>query len=180
MEEHDVGDAISILGAPTRDGFTFRYWKGSAYNPGDPYTVTGDHTFTAVWAANQKEEDDPEKPSREDGGNTDEPGGKPDGTPDNEPGIEPDYESGGKPDSKPGSNPDNKPGIEPDSNPGNNPGSNAQETVHTDDASGVVNTKSNVSGVAPKVGDDSNAAGWFLVMLIACFMVLQLKARNRC
>ena len=49
-----------------------------------------------------------------------------------------------------------------------------------DDASGVVNTKSNVSGVAPKAGDDSNAAGWFLVMLIACFMVLQLKARNRC
>ena len=41
-------------------------------------------------------------------------------------------------------------------------------------------SQDDASSVAPKVGDDSNAAGWFLVMLIACIMVLQLKARNRC
>ena len=57
--EADVGDIITIPEAPVRDGYTFKYWKGSEYYPGDKYTVEGDHTFTAVW----------EKKS--DGGNTD-------------------------------------------------------------------------------------------------------------
>ena len=47
-----AGDAISILKAPVRDGYTFQYWKGSRYQPGDKYTVRGDHTFTAVWKQN--------------------------------------------------------------------------------------------------------------------------------
>jgi len=45
----NVGDEIKIPAAPTREGCTFKYWKGSQYNPGDKYTVEGDHTFTAVW-----------------------------------------------------------------------------------------------------------------------------------
>jgi len=45
----NVGDVIEIPAAPTREGCTFKYWKGSQYNPGDKYTVEGDHTFTAVW-----------------------------------------------------------------------------------------------------------------------------------
>jgi len=32
-----------------RSGYDFRYWKGSNYDPGDRYTVTGDHTFVAQW-----------------------------------------------------------------------------------------------------------------------------------
>ena len=47
--EADVGDIITIPEAPVRDGYTFKYWKGSEYYPGDKYTVEGDHTFTAVW-----------------------------------------------------------------------------------------------------------------------------------
>lgn len=47
--EATVGDTITIPDAPTRDGYTFRYWQGSEYYPGDQYEVTGDHTFTAVW-----------------------------------------------------------------------------------------------------------------------------------
>ena len=43
------GETITIPQAPTRDGYTFDYWKGSRYEPGDKYTVTGDHTFTAQW-----------------------------------------------------------------------------------------------------------------------------------
>lgn len=43
------GDEITILDAPERDGFVFLYWKGSEYLPGDSYTVTEDHTFTAQW-----------------------------------------------------------------------------------------------------------------------------------
>ncbi len=47
--EADVGDVIAIPDAPVRDGYTFKYWKGSEYYPGDKYTVEGDHSFTAVW-----------------------------------------------------------------------------------------------------------------------------------
>lgn len=34
---------------PTRPGYRFLYWEGSKYYAGQEYTVTGDHTFTAVW-----------------------------------------------------------------------------------------------------------------------------------
>ena len=43
------GEEISILKAPTRAGYKFLFWKGSKYNPGDKYTVTGDHRFVAEW-----------------------------------------------------------------------------------------------------------------------------------
>ena len=43
------GTEITILDAPVREGYEFRYWKGSRYQPGDKYTVTEDHTFTAQW-----------------------------------------------------------------------------------------------------------------------------------
>ena len=46
----DAGTVIT-LPAPVRDGYTFDYWEGSRYNAGDKYTVTADHTFTAVWKA---------------------------------------------------------------------------------------------------------------------------------
>lgn len=52
--EAKVGDVVEILKAPTRDGYTFKYWKGSEYKPGDKYTVEGDHTFTAVWEKSTK------------------------------------------------------------------------------------------------------------------------------
>ena len=45
----NVGEVISIPAAPVREGYTFKYWKGSEYHPGDKYTVEGDHAFTAVW-----------------------------------------------------------------------------------------------------------------------------------
>ncbi len=44
-----VGDTITIIEAPERDGYNFLYWKGSEYQPGDSYVVVGDHTFTAEW-----------------------------------------------------------------------------------------------------------------------------------
>ncbi len=47
--EANVGDVITIPEAPVRDGYAFKYWKGSEYYPGDEYTVEGDHAFTAVW-----------------------------------------------------------------------------------------------------------------------------------
>ena len=29
------------------------YWQGSIHYPGDPYKVTDNHTFTAVWKRNE-------------------------------------------------------------------------------------------------------------------------------
>lgn len=49
FERYKSGTEISIHEAPTRDGYTFRYWRGSEYQPGDKYVVTEDHTFIAQW-----------------------------------------------------------------------------------------------------------------------------------
>ena len=46
---HLRGEVITIREAPVRDGWIFMYWEGSEHHPGDRYTVTGDHTFTAQW-----------------------------------------------------------------------------------------------------------------------------------
>ena len=47
-------EVITIIDAPDRDGYEFTYWKGSSYQPGQSYKVTGDHTFTAQWKAESK------------------------------------------------------------------------------------------------------------------------------
>lgn len=46
----NVGDTIRLPAAPTRAGYTFKYWKGSQYAAGADYKVEGNHSFTAVWA----------------------------------------------------------------------------------------------------------------------------------
>ena len=48
-ELHYYGDEITIIAAPVRKNYTFLYWKGSRYQPGDLYTVTEDHSFVAQW-----------------------------------------------------------------------------------------------------------------------------------
>ncbi|MBQ6390514.1 MAG: InlB B-repeat-containing protein, partial [Eggerthellaceae bacterium] len=45
----NVGDTIKLPGAPTKDGYTFKCWRGSEYAAGADYEVEGDHTFTAEW-----------------------------------------------------------------------------------------------------------------------------------
>ena len=52
VEVYPAGTEISIHEAPVRAGYTFQYWEGSAYYPGDKYIVTEDHTFTAMWKKN--------------------------------------------------------------------------------------------------------------------------------
>ena len=49
VETYPYGTVISIHEAPVREGYTFSHWEGSKYYPGDPYTVTEDHTFVAQW-----------------------------------------------------------------------------------------------------------------------------------
>ena len=53
------GEVITIRDKPTREGYTFLYWKGSEYYPGDSYTVVGDHTFVAQW----EKDDNPTTPT---------------------------------------------------------------------------------------------------------------------
>jgi len=45
----EVGTTVKLPKAPTRDGYTFKCWKGSEYAAGADYQVEGDHTFTAEW-----------------------------------------------------------------------------------------------------------------------------------
>jgi len=66
-EEYDEGAKIKIHEAPVREGYTFLYWKGSEYQPGDEYTVTEDHTFTAQWKKNDPgRPDDKDDPAADD------------------------------------------------------------------------------------------------------------------
>lgn len=53
--------------APEREGYKFLYWKGSEYQPGQEYTVTEDHKFTAEW---KKEEVKPEPKNPSDNKNS--------------------------------------------------------------------------------------------------------------
>ena len=50
--EIEKGQYLTLPAAPTKEGYTFMYWKGSKYQPGDKYLVEGEHTFTAVWQKN--------------------------------------------------------------------------------------------------------------------------------
>ena len=47
------GSTIRIHDAPEREGYTFLYWKGSEYYPGQEYTIGEDHAFTAMWKKNE-------------------------------------------------------------------------------------------------------------------------------
>ncbi len=58
-EYYAEGVRIAIPEAPVRLGYTFLYWQGSTYYPGDSYLVLENHTFTAQWAKNAT----PPKPS---------------------------------------------------------------------------------------------------------------------
>ena len=51
--EVESGSLVVWPAAPTRDGFNFKGWQAGIwiYGEGDPYTVTGDVTFTAFWKA---------------------------------------------------------------------------------------------------------------------------------
>ncbi len=59
-DEYEQGEVITILDAPTREGYTFDYWKGSEYHPGEKFTVTEDHTFVAQWNKDPDPEPEPE------------------------------------------------------------------------------------------------------------------------
>lgn len=44
-----IGEEITIPEGPTKSNYTFDYWKGSKYYPGQKYTVEGPHNFTAEY-----------------------------------------------------------------------------------------------------------------------------------
>ena len=79
------GTTITIMEAPVKDGFKFKYWKGSEYQPGDDYTAVEDHTFTAVWEEDKKPGTPDVNPSEP--GSEDKKPGTPDVNP-SEPGSE--------------------------------------------------------------------------------------------
>lgn len=46
------GEYFTLPEAPIRDGYTFKYWQGSKFQPGDKYMVNGEHDFVAIWEKN--------------------------------------------------------------------------------------------------------------------------------
>jgi hypothetical protein len=46
-----TGTEITIIDAPTKEGFVFEYWESPRYrlSPGETLTVTANDTFRAVW-----------------------------------------------------------------------------------------------------------------------------------
>ena len=114
------GTTITIKEAPVKDGFKFKYWKGSKYQPGDKYTAVEDHTFKAIWEEDKKPDIPDVNPS--------EPGSenKKPGTPDVNP-------------SEPGS--ENKKPDTPDGNP-SEPGSKDKNGTQSRGTSSL-NSKNN-------------------------------------
>lgn len=45
---------ITIPEKPTKAGYTFQYWEGSEYYPGQEYKVEDDHNFKAKWTITPK------------------------------------------------------------------------------------------------------------------------------
>ncbi len=46
---YEYGYEINLPDAPTKEGYTFKYWRGSTHAAGEKYTVTEKHDFTAEW-----------------------------------------------------------------------------------------------------------------------------------
>ncbi|MBO5564043.1 MAG: InlB B-repeat-containing protein [Lachnospiraceae bacterium] len=51
-EVYEEKTVIRIHEKPERSGYTFLYWEGSRFDPGQKYEVTKDHVFTAKWKKN--------------------------------------------------------------------------------------------------------------------------------
>ena len=63
------GDTINLPGAPTKEGYTFKCWKGSEYAAGAEYTVDGPHDFTAEWEEVKEEQETKQDTSPKTGDN---------------------------------------------------------------------------------------------------------------
>ncbi len=46
---YPAGTLVEIPGPPVWKGYTFLYWEGSVYYPGDQLKVGEDHLLRAVW-----------------------------------------------------------------------------------------------------------------------------------
>ena len=137
--EATVGETVQLLGEPTREGYTFKCWKGSEYAAGADYEVEGDHTFTAEWE---------EKTS-------------PDPDPDPDPDPEPDPEPTPDPDPEPTPEPESGQDPSPTPTPGKDSSSTSEagrDTSSTPASKKPSNAKPAVKQAAvPSTGDDSAA-----------------------
>lgn len=58
------GATVTVANATmTRTGYTFDYWKGSSYQPGDTFVITDNHVLTAQWKANPTNPTEPTTPT---------------------------------------------------------------------------------------------------------------------
>ena len=155
-----IGDVMTLPEAPTKEGYTFAYWKGSKYKAGASYVVKGDHTFTAQWEENPK----PNQPQTPENKNDNEKN-------QNNQNIQ-------KDDKKPKSNVPNKTDkkIEPKTD--------KKDTITKKTSSKAKNkintsTKSKIKKVAPKTGDTSSYILWMSVMVVSLVALVTFIARKK-
>lgn len=156
------GETITIPEAPTRDGYTFVYWQGSEYQPGDSYIVVEDHTFTAVWekANNPDDKDSDDSDDSGSGGTDPDDSGSDSTDPDN---------SGSNDNTNPDSS-DSDNGGSDGSSDGNTDNSNSgngnaggKATPSTKTSSKTTSTAASKTATA-KTSDQSHAMLWVFVL----------------
>lgn len=52
-QQFKENEEFKLPEAPKKEGYTFLYWKGSQYQPGQVYVVKEDHAFIAEWKKNE-------------------------------------------------------------------------------------------------------------------------------
>lgn len=155
------GDTINLPGAPTREGYTFLYWRGSRYDAGASYTIDGAHTFTAVWEKNPEEPaEDPEQDSEE-----------PKQDPEEAPGQEPGQDSEQEPEQ------DSTPEKKDDSATSDTPA--ADKNASDANQSKTVDGNKATSKGAPETGDNNSIAFWTALLVLQMGLVAAMPLRKR-
>lgn len=150
------GEFFTLPDAPTRNGYTFLYWKGSEYHPGDPYQVNENHTFTAEWKANTV---------------------TPGGSSSENPPVVPGDTSSEKPPVVPGGSSSENPPVNPGTSSSSSSSSEQKPAGSTHSAEG--NRDNTKNAKSPKTGDNSTSLLYVCTSLVAAAGLSLLRRKEK-